>query len=675
LDRFKKARLGKLRSRSDAHEKDGTLLDTKATPDCRVNARTLILGTAGHIDHGKTTLLRALTGIDCDRLPEEKQRGITIDIGFAHLDLGPFQLGIVDVPGHERFIKNMLAGAVGIDIALLVIAADDSVMPQTREHLAILRLLDVRHGVVAITKCDRVEPSWLELVEDDVRNLVAGSFLEGAPVVRTSMVSDGSAQGIDDLRTAIRSVCEHVTELSQSELFRLPVDRAFSVQGLGTVVTGTVWSGRLRAGDDIEWLPAKKRVTVRGLQNHGMQTDEVVRGQRAAINLGGVHQSEILRGHELATAGYLVPSKILTVDLQVLGDSPWPIKHRSRQRLYVGTQEVMVTVALLQDSLVEPGQSALAQLHCARPVVAIGSQPFVIRAESPLITIGGGRILLPRQPRVSRRQPALVERLSALRRANEVQRAELAIYMYGLHAWKELDLCRDAAVDLKRVGQLIEKLVASGIVIKLSVKPSATLLVHHDVLKDAEQRVLTTLSQLHAQWPLRPSIARDQVTLQCQSWHDAQVTDALVDRLVECGQVRSDHNRVALAGFSPRLTPAQERLRGQMLTAWQQAALKPPEPAELCQSLSSDERELRQMLDLCTAQGELVHVKDDIFLHQQVESTMRSQLARALANGKQLTVSEIRDLLATTRKFAVPICEYLDRIGFTRRDGDLRSLR
>jgi selenocysteine-specific elongation factor len=640
-----------------------------------VNARTLILGTAGHIDHGKTTLLRALTGIDCDRLPEEKQRGITIDIGFAHLDLELFRLGIVDVPGHERFIKNMLAGAVGVDIALLVVAADDSVMPQTREHLAILRLLGVRHGVVAITKCDRVDSSWLELVEDDIRNLVAGTFLENAPIVPTAVSSDGSTRGFEELRAAIRSVCQQVSQNSTSELFRLPVDRAFSVPGLGTVVTGTVWSGQLRPGDEIDWLPIRKRVAVRGLQNHGVQTDLVVRGQRAAINLSGVHHSEILRGHELATVGYLVPSKVLTVELQVLSDSPWPIKHRSRQRMYIGTQEVMVTVALPQDSLVEPGQSVLAQLHCAAPVVATGAQPFVIRAESPLVTIGGGRVLLPRLSRVTRRQQAIVKRINALRSSKEDERVALAISMYGLQAWKELDLCRDAALDLQRARQLSEELVASGTVIEVAVKSRGTLRVHQHVLQEAEQRILSVLSQLHDQSPLRPSVPRDQVALHCQSWYDAQVTDALLDRLVQRGAVRSDHSKVALANFSLQLTPTQERLRGQLLTAWQEAALKPPEPTELCQMLSSDESELRQMIDLCTAQGELVHVKDDIFLHQQVESTMRSQLRSALANGKQLTVSEIRDLLATSRKFAVPICEYLDRIGFTRRDGDLRSLR
>jgi selenocysteine-specific elongation factor len=640
-----------------------------------VNARTLILGTAGHIDHGKTTLLRALTGIDCDRLPEEKQRGITIDIGFAHLDLAPFQLGIVDVPGHERFIKNMLAGAVGIDIALLVVAADDSVMPQTREHLAILRLLGVRHGLVVITKCDRVEPSWLDLVEDDIRSLVAGTFLETGPIVRTAILGDGSAHGLDELRVAIRSVCEQVTHSSETELFRLPIDRAFSVQGLGTIVTGTVWSGRLAQGDEIEWLPIKKKLTVRGLQNHGVQTNVVVRGQRAAVNLSGAHLSEIVRGQELATTGYLAPSKVLTVELEVLTDSPWPIKHRSRQRLYIGTQEVMVAVALLQDAAIAPGRSGLAQLHCAKPVVAIGGQPFVLRAESPLVTIGGGRVLLPNAPRVTKRQPARLERLDALRRADEAERVEIAIYMYGLQSWRELDLCRDAAIDIHRARQLLVELIASGTVIEVSIKSRGPLWVHCDALNEANERILNFLSQLHAHSPLSPSIPRDRVARNCRPWQDAQVTDALLDRLVESGALRSDHNSVALANFAPLLTPSQEQLREHLLTAWHDAALKPPEPAELCQILSADESEFRQLVDLCTAQGALVHLGGDIFLHKDVESTMRCQLQRELANGKQFTVSQIRDLLATNRKFAVPICEYLDRIGFTRRDGDFRTLR
>jgi selenocysteine-specific elongation factor len=371
----------------------------------------------------------------------------------------------------------------------------------------------------------------------------------------------------------------------------------------------------------------------------------------------------------------LAPSKVLTVDLEVLGDSPWPIKHRSRQRLHVGTQEVMITVALLQDSRIEPGQRGLAQLHCAKPVVAMGGQPLVIRAESPLITIGGGRVLLPCAPRVTKRQPARLERLNGLRHAAEAERIAMAIYMYGLRSWSVLELCRDTAIDIHRARRLIDDLVESGTLIEVPVKPRGAIRVHQQALKEADERILSVLSHLHTQWPLRPSVPRDRVAAKCQPWHDAQLTEALLDRLVGCGAVRSDHGRVALASFSPQLTSAQERLREQLLSAWQAAALKPPEPAELCKTLSSNESEFRQLVDLCTAEGALVHVGGDIFLHQEVESMMRRQLQRELANGKKLTVSEIRDLLATSRKFAVPICEYLDRIGFTQREGDLRSLR
>jgi selenocysteine-specific elongation factor len=411
------------------------------------------------------------------------------------------------------------------------------------------------------------------------------------------------------------------------------------------------------------------------LQNHGVATDLVVRGQRAAANLSGAHPSEIVRGHELATTDYLTPSKVLTVDLEVLADSPWPIKHRSRQRLYIGTQEVMVTVALLHETVIKPGQRGLAQLHCAKPVVATGRQPFVVRAESPLVTIGGGRVLLPCLFRVTKRQSARLERLHELRQAGEAERAEIGIFMYGLQSVSELDLCRDAAIDVNRARQLIEGFVGSGIVVKVAIKPRSTLYVHHEVLKEANDRICCILSELHTQWPLRPSIPRDRVVAKCQAWHEAQVTNALLDGLIGCGTLQSKCGGVALAPFAPQLTPAQVRLREQLLAAWHEAALKPPEPSELCKILASNESEFQQIIDLCAAQGDLVHLSGDIFLHREVENSMRSQIQRRMANGTGLTVSEIKELLATSRKFAVPICEYLDRIGFTRREGDLRMLR
>src|SRR6201997_3133689 len=329
--------------------------------------RDLILGTAGHIDHGKTSLVKALTGIDCDRLPEEKARGITIDIGFAILDLPPYRLGIVDVPGHERFVKNMLAGATGIDLAVLVVAADDSVMPQTREHLEILRLLGLRHGVIALTKCDLVDETTREVVELEIRELVHGSFLESAPIIRTSA---HTGQGLEELKSAIKEVCRKIEDRPGHEWFRLAIDRSFIVQGHGTVVTGSVTSGRVRVGDEVEWLPRGGKGRIRSLQNHDRPGEEVHRGQRAAINLAGVHHEDVVRGQEVATPGYLVPSRVLTVRLHCLADIKRPIKHRAPARFHVGTAEIMGAISLLDCDAIEPGQWALAQVFLEEPVTA-----------------------------------------------------------------------------------------------------------------------------------------------------------------------------------------------------------------------------------------------------------------------------------------------------------------
>src|SRR5262249_28765036 len=354
--------------------------------------RDLILGTAGHIDHGKTSLVKALTGIDCDRLPEEKARGITIDIGFAILDLGEFRLGIVDVPGHERFVKNMLAGATGIDLALLVVAADDSVMPQTREHLEILRLLGLRHGLIALTKCDTVDETTREVVELEVRDMVQGSFLENAPILRTSAIT---GEGIPELKAAIAEVCRHITERTGKELFRMAIDRSFIVQGHGTVVTGSVTSGSVKVGEEVEWQPRGEKVRVRSLQNHDMPVEEVHRGMRAAINLAGVHHEDVIRGQEIAAPGYLMPSRVLTLRLHCLRDVNRQIKHRTPARLHLGTAEIMGTISLLDCDAIEPGAWGLAQIFLEAPATATWGQPFVIRESSATQTLGGGQVLQP----------------------------------------------------------------------------------------------------------------------------------------------------------------------------------------------------------------------------------------------------------------------------------------
>ncbi len=637
-------------------------------------ARTLILGTAGHIDHGKTALVRALTGIDTDRLPAEKQRGITIDIGFATLDVGSYRLGVVDVPGHERFVKNMLAGAVGVDLALLVVAADDSIMPQTREHLAIMRLLDVRHGVVAITKCDRVEPDWAELVEEELRRLVAGTFLEDAPVVRTA-ISDEAQQGIEQLRDALHDVCRRVAPSDDQSVFRMPIDRAFTVEGRGTVVTGTVWSGTLRVRDEVDWWPAGKKLAIRGLQNHGQDSDMVGRGQRAAVNLLGVHHSEITRGHEIATPTYLRPSKLLTVELHVLDDSPRAIRHRSRQRLYLGTQEVMVTVATLDRKPIEPGGRSRAQLHCATPTVSASGQPFVVRSESPLVTIGGGVVLQPCPGRITPRQPQQIERLAGLLSDDEVERAQTAIYFFATGDWTELDLCRDARLDLEQCSTAIRTLESSGTIVALDVKPRRTLRLHRDVVQREEQRVLKIVEQLHNQSTLKTTVPRDRVIALHAVEGDTNVSDALIDRLAEGGALVGDQQSMALPGYAPELSAGQRQLHERILAVLQESGLQPPGPAEMAKTYGAREDEVRRLLEYCVACGEAVRLDDKLYLHRDVETAMRDQLRTRLADGSGMTVSQIRDVLGTSRKFAVPICEHLDRIGMTQRQGDLRVLR
>src|SRR4051794_19533921 len=352
--------------------------------------RDLVLGTAGHIDHGKTALVRALTGIDTDRLPAEKQRGITIDIGFASLALKSCRLALIDVPGHERFIRNMLAGASGLDLAMLIVAADDSVMPQTREHLEILRLLGLSGGLIALTKVDLAEPSWISLVEDEIRELVRGTFLEGAPIVRTSATT---GQGINDLKQELEQLCEQITVRQDSGLFRMAIDRSFTVAGHGTVVTGTVASGSVSVGDDLEWQPTGKLVGVRGLHRHDQSAQRISRGSRAAINLAGVHHGEIHRGQELATPGYLQATRVLSVEIVGADLAPRPVRHRGRDHVHLGTADISATLAWLQGNELTSGGGQLAQIFLAERVVAVYGHPFVLGEESPPATLGGGRVL------------------------------------------------------------------------------------------------------------------------------------------------------------------------------------------------------------------------------------------------------------------------------------------
>jgi selenocysteine-specific elongation factor len=636
--------------------------------------RDLILGTAGHIDHGKTSLVKALTGIDCDRLPEEKARGITIDIGFAHLNLGEYRLGIVDVPGHERFIKNMLAGATGIDLVLLIVAADDSVMPQTREHLEILKLLGIRHGVIALTKVDLVDETTREVVVLEIHELVKDSFLAHAPIVPTSAIT---GLGIEQLKDELRQACAAVSRREELEWFRLPIDRAFVVQGHGTVVTGSVAAGSVRVGDELDWHKGDgsvQRVRVRSLSNHGQPVEEVHRGQRAGVNLAGIPHEAVRRGQELCTPDYLAPSRVLTVRVHSSAEFHRPIKHRLPVRLHVGTAEVMATVSLLDCDQINPGQWGLGQLFLEEPVTVVWGQAFVLRDSSAEHTLGGGQILQPVASKIRRRHLESLDQLGRLWSDDVASRVLAALWFAEFGGATAADLVRAAGVAPDAVEPLIRQLQTSGQLVEFTLPPNRQLLIHIDRVTELEARILTVLATLHAENPLATTHERQKTLARLEYVGDEQLLQVVTDRMIAAKKLVGDARRIARSDFKPKLSVNQRKLKDKIVEAHLAAGFAPPEPKEFVNQAGGNATALKDIYEVAVAEGFLVKVTEEMYLSTETETEMRRRVTDRLRNGAGATVAEIRDLLGTTRKYAVPLCEYLDRIGVTKRQGDLRVL-
>ncbi|MEX0642354.1 MAG: selenocysteine-specific translation elongation factor [Pirellulales bacterium] len=632
----------------------------------------LILGTAGHIDHGKTSLVKALTGVDTDRLPEEKKRGITIELGFAELVLGDVRLGIVDVPGHERFVRNMLAGATGIDVAMLVVAADDSVKPQTREHLDILKLLHLEEGVIALTKCDLPEPSWIDLVEEEIRELVSDCFLAKAPIVRCSA---HTGAGLEELRAALSAAAHRVSPIAlrrREGPFRLAIDRSFTIAGHGTVVTGSVASGRAAMGDELVVEPGSIAVRIRGVEQHDRTVEEVHRGQRAAINLAGIHHEQIGRGQELASAGFLVPSRLLSVRLNLLPSTPRPLRTRSRVRLHVGTAEIMASVVLIDRDELAPGESSFAQIFLATPAVTTWNQPYVLRSESPVITIGGGNVVDPHAVKIRRGDAGRSGYLARLESRDELERASGALYLLGLRPWKPTDLVRMAGVANPEA--VAASLAERGEIVSCALSPSKNVLIHRQTLEDVATRIESALAKLHEQYPLVAMLDRSRLTSRLEYIGSDAIVDAVLARLAAAGRIRLSDRGVALAGRGPQLSTGEQRLVDEILARYRTAAFQPPTVAEIQKTTAKNQGVVPQLVKLAASQGQLVEVSPEFYLHADVEASLRQRLVDEMGAGKGLTISQIRELLGTSRKYAVPFCEYLDRIGFTRRDGDVRFL-
>ena len=633
-------------------------------------ATDLILGTAGHIDHGKTALVRALTGTETDRLPEEKKRGITIELGFAVLELDDYRLGIVDVPGHEKFVRNMLAGATGMDVAMLVVAADDSVKPQTREHLEILKLLNLPVGVIALTKCDLADPDWVEMVEQEVRELVQDTFLAESPIIHTSSVTGA---GLDELRAALATAAQTAAEKhTTAGPFRMAVDRGFTMAGHGTVVTGSVASGAASVGDHLVIEPGGVEVRVRSIENHGAHVDNIHRGQRAAINLAGIHHDEVERGQQLASAGHLESSRRLTVRLSLLDSAPKPLADRSRVRLHLGTAQIMAAVRLLGCDRLPPGGEALAQLILNEPVAATWRQPLVIRRESPVVTIGGGVVLDPSPPQIRRPNEKTLEFAHDLLAKDELRRAAAAAYFFGVQHWEASDLSRSAGIA--DYDTIVDQLLKDGTLVELAVSTTRKERVHVAALEQLCERIEQRLAELHDRDALSPLIAASLLKRRVGRLAEPDWFDAILRYLEKAKRIRRVDQRVQLAGRGPQLSKNEQKLLDEIVAKFAAAGLAAPSAAEIQRQTTRNRQLVPKLIDLAVAEGQLLRISPDFVLHPDTEQRVRGIIMEGLANGEGLTLSQIRELLGTTRKYAVPLCEYMDREGVTRRDGDVRQL-
>ncbi|HKR02099.1 MAG TPA: selenocysteine-specific translation elongation factor [Pyrinomonadaceae bacterium] len=636
--------------------------------------RSIIVGTAGHIDHGKTALVRALTGVDADRLPEEKRRGITIDLGFAELELDGLRIGFIDVPGHERFVKNMLAGAHGIDLVALVIAADEGVMPQTREHFDICRLLGVRSGLVCITKTDTVDEELLALVRAETEELVAGSFLESAPVVA---VSARTGAGLAELKAALVEAASKVPARSTVSVARLPVDRAFTMRGFGAVVTGTLVAGEIKEGDELELLPLGARVRVRGLQVHGSQVEWARAGQRTAINLGGVEVAQIERGMLLAPPARLRPTQIMDAKLDVLASAPRALRSRMRVRVHLGATEVLGRLRVLEETgEIAPGRSGFAQLRLESPIVALPKERFIIRSYSPSHTVAGG-VVLDAFAAKHRGREAVAARERLLRLLTADQATEFALFVEtaGEQGLRRADVAaRTGWTDLT-IEEAAREAVKSDAVVDAD-----GVYVSRPALERISGAALTAINEHHRREPLARGLARETLRERVFSHSAPELFRFAMAQMEKAGAIVSEKEMVRAATHKLSLSQADEALRERLEKVYRDAALEPPtleEAFERAGGARSSREHERKIFQLLLDGGQLARITPDLFFHREALASLVTRLREYGASHEPerlIDVPTFKEIAGVTRKYAIPLLEHFDRERVTRRAGDKRLI-
>ncbi|MCI5166052.1 MAG: selenocysteine-specific translation elongation factor [Candidatus Electrothrix sp. GM3_4] len=642
--------------------------------------REIILGTAGHVDHGKTSLIRALTGIETDRLQEEKKRGITIELGFAYIDLAcGHRLGIVDVPGHEKFVRNMVAGASGMDMVAFIVAADEGIMPQTREHFDICKLLDVKDGLIILTKKDMVEEEWLEMVEEEVRDFFADSFLEEAPILA---VSSTTGEGIEAVKAVLDEKVRKINFQEEFGPFRLAVDRVFSMKGFGTVITGSSLSGRVAVGEDLMFYPGGLTAKIRGIQVHGKEQEVVEAGHRTAINLQGIEKEQINRGDLAATPGTMQSSTLLDADFHFLANNPRKLKNRTQVRLHVGTREILARVVLMEKDTVEPGENADIQLIVQDPVAVWPGDRFVLRSYSPVATLGGGVVLNnapPKRKRSTERDRERNHTIFSIYKAENDGDSLIAKMLLFLEESGIQGITADQlATRLGVFGKKLKKQLQGPVSTKkvLVVESESQRLLAAQVVEQLNLSILNLLEQYHKENPLKSGLAREEIRSRLRPPVDQKLFQYVMTGLAKKDFIVQEGAEVRLSTHEVTLQIDEQEMQEKIGRLYKDAGLRPPNLKDVLVLFAEfPEKQIRQVIDLLLQNGTLAKINEALFFHAEELHRLADTLQDYLDREGEIDAPGFKDLTGLTRKFSIPLLEYFDKIKLTIRVGDKRILR
>ncbi|MDR7857087.1 selenocysteine-specific translation elongation factor [Tissierella sp.] len=631
----------------------------------------VIIGTAGHIDHGKTTLIRAITGRNTDRLKEEQERGISIELGFTYFDLPSGQrAGIIDVPGHEKFIKNMLAGVMGIDIVLLVVAADEGIMPQTSEHISILDLLGIKKGFIVLTKSDLVDDEWIDMVEEEVRDEVKGTFLENSPIVRASSTTK---VGIDAIINLIDTITQDLEDKNVYDMPRLPVDRVFTISGFGTVATGTLLSGKLNIGDEVQIFPGEKTARIRTLQVHDKDASVAYGGQRVAINLAGLKKDDIDRGSTIAPVNSMSDTMMLDVKIKLIKNMNKTVDNRTRLRLYIGTKEVLCRIVLLDKEDLGPGEEAYAQLRLEEEVVAKRGDRFIIRFYSPMFTIGGGEILEPNPKKKKRFDDNAIKELEIKEMGSSTDIIEKIIEdkSKDFPTLKEIAVFTSMLED--NIKEEVNKLQENEKVILFTLTKDLYI-IHIKYINNIRDKIVDDLKDFHSKYPLREGKPKEEIRSKFLNKAKPKVADKFIELLIENGYLEQKLENVMIKGFEIKMNEIQLKIKEDILDSFNKNPYQPPRREELEELIGKNKNEIDEVFVSLLNSGYLVKLNEDVYLSKDSYGLALVKLKEYIMSNKSISIGEYRDLLNTNRKVALGLLEYFDLIKITKRDKDIRVL-